>query len=275
MKEAPSLPAQPGARGDTRLLGEYRANAAVAVNEVDQAPFRAATASVMDALGAAAHRRLRQAPPRGGLGVTTWSTPFHTVPAPARALPHAAGPAAPAGTAAGPCWRADGVDRVVAMLCQGVLLLTGVVLMGVLTANVIARYVLASGGFDWAEEVPEQLFPWFIMAGVVLAVQHGGHIAVEALLGLLGREGKRWVLLAGHALVDPGLCRALAGRRWWWPISCPSSSAPPCGLPGTYGYWAIAAGCVLLALGTVTVAIRVALLGPEAMPQPSPEEMPT
>jgi TRAP-type transport system small permease protein len=53
--------------------------------------------------------------------------------------------------------------------------------MGVLTANVIARYVLATGGFDWAEEVPEQVFPWFIMAGVALAVQHGGHIAVEWL----------------------------------------------------------------------------------------------
>jgi tripartite ATP-independent transporter DctP family solute receptor len=33
---------------ETRLLGEYRANQAVAVNEVDQAPFRAATASVYD-----------------------------------------------------------------------------------------------------------------------------------------------------------------------------------------------------------------------------------
>jgi TRAP-type C4-dicarboxylate transport system substrate-binding protein len=33
---------------DTRLLGEFRANPAVAVNEVDQAPFRAATASVIE-----------------------------------------------------------------------------------------------------------------------------------------------------------------------------------------------------------------------------------
>src|SRR5215203_3568625 len=44
------------------------------------------------------------------------------------------------------------------------------------------------------EEVPQQLFPWFIMAGVGLAVQRGGHIAVEWLLGKLGREGKRVVL---------------------------------------------------------------------------------
>ena len=99
-----------------------------------------------------------------------------------------------------------------ALLCQGVLLLTGTVLMVVLTANVVARYVLATGGFDWAEEVPQQVFPWFIMAGVALAVQHGGHVAVEWLLGKLGREGKRLVLLAGHALVVAGLRRAvLAG----------------------------------------------------------------
>jgi tripartite ATP-independent transporter DctP family solute receptor len=33
---------------DTRLLGEFRANPALALNEVDQAPFRAATASVYE-----------------------------------------------------------------------------------------------------------------------------------------------------------------------------------------------------------------------------------
>jgi TRAP-type transport system periplasmic protein len=33
---------------DARLLGEFKANSAVAVNEVDQAPFRAATASVAE-----------------------------------------------------------------------------------------------------------------------------------------------------------------------------------------------------------------------------------
>ncbi len=161
-----------------------------------------------------------------------------------------------------------------ALLCQGVLLLTGTVLMVVLTANVVARYVLATGGFDWAEEVPQQVFPWFIMAGVVLAVQHGGHVAVEWLMGKLGREGKRIVLLAGHALV------AVADLVLCWQALVVADivaieRSPALGLAGSYGYWAIAAGCALLSLSTVTVAVRVALVGPEAMPQPSPEEMPT
>lgn len=181
----------------------------------------------------------------------------------------------PPGGPPGPLLRvADSVDRVVALTCQGALLATGTVLMAVLTANVVARYVLDTGGFDWAEEVPEQLFPWFIMAGVALAVQHGGHIAVEWLLGKLGRDGKRIVLLAGHALV----LVAYLVLCWQSLVVADIVSielSPALGLPKTYGYWAIAVGCALLAVGTATTAIRIALLGPEAMPQPSPEEMPT
>ncbi len=202
--------------------------------------------------------------------------PFHTVP-----VPHPAEASAPAGAPASAERRpsallnaADAVDRAVALLCQGVLLLTGTALMVVLTANVVARYVLATGGFDWAEEVPQQVFPWFIMAGVALAVQHGGHVAVEWLLGKLGREGKRTVLLAGHALV------VLAYAVLCWQALVVADivaieRSPALGLPGSYGYWAIAAGCVLLGLCTLTNAVRLALVGPEAMPQPSPEEMPT
>ena len=82
------------------------------------------------------------------------------------------------------------------------------------------------------------------------------------------------VLLAGHALVA-----AAYGVLCWQALVVADivsiERSPALGLPGSYGYWAIAAGCVLLALGTVTVAIRLALIGPEAMPQPSPEEMPT
>ena len=83
---------------------------------------------------------------------------------------------------------ADGIDGAIDKICQAVLLITGTILMGALTANVLARYVLATGGFDWAEEIPEQMFPWFIMAGVALAVQHLGHVAVEWILGHVVRR---------------------------------------------------------------------------------------
>jgi TRAP-type transport system small permease protein len=168
----------------------------------------------------------------------------------------------------------DAIDRVAALLCHAVLLVTGVALIGVLTANVVARYIFATGGFDWAEEVPEQLFPWFVMAGVALAVQRGGHIAVEWLLGQLGRSGRRVILLGGHILVAATymlLCRLALEVGDIVFIE----RSPALGLPKTYGYWAVAAGCGLLALATLTNAFRIALVGPEALPNPSPEEMPT
>jgi TRAP-type C4-dicarboxylate transport system permease small subunit len=175
----------------------------------------------------------------------------------------------------GPALRlADVVDRAVALLCKTVLLAAGTGLMVVLGANVVARYILATGGFDWAEEVPEQIFPWFIMAGVALAVPRGGHVAVEWLLGRLGRGGQRAVLLGGYVLVFLAyvvLC--------WQALEVAEivaiEQSPVLGLPRSYGYWAVAFGSVLIALGTVTTGLRVALIGPEAMPQPRPEEQPT
>ncbi|WP_203072049.1 TRAP transporter small permease [Falsiroseomonas ponticola] len=164
-------------------------------------------------------------------------------------------------------------DRGVALACQAVLLSSGTVLMATLTANVVARYGLDTGGFDWAEEVPEQLFPWFIMAGVVLAVQGGGHIAVEWLLGRLGRGARRVLLLAGHALVAAAYL-AMAWQALVVAEIVAIELSPALRLPRSYGYWAVAAGCALLALSTATVAIRIALRGPEALPQPKPEEQP-
>ena len=43
-------------------------------------------------------------------------------------------------------------------------------------------------------------------------------------------------------------------------------------LPRNIGYYAIALAALLTALCSLTIAIRVALLGPEAAPQPNPEE---
>ena len=160
------------------------------------------------------------------------------------------------------------VDAAVGLVCRAVLVVTGIGLMGVMTANVIARYVLATGGFDWAQEVPERLFPWFIMAGVALAVQQGGHIAVEWLLGQLGREWRRWLLLGGHALVILAYV-VLVREALVVAEIAKIERSPALGLSGSHGYWAVAAGCALLALGTATNALRVALQGPEAMPRPS------
>ena len=154
------------------------------------------------------------------------------------------------------------------------LLVTGTALLVILSANVVARYALQSGGFSFAQELPERLFPWFIAAGVALAAQHGGHMSVEWLLERSGHHAQRLLIVGGNLLVILAylvLCRQalfVAGIA-------AAERSPVLGLPGSHGYWAIAAACILLVLATASITVRVWLLGPEALPKPNPEEMPT
>ena len=166
---------------------------------------------------------------------------------------------------------ADGIDGAIDKVCQAVLLITGTILMGALTANVLARYVLATGGFDWAEEIPEQMFPWFIMAGVALAVQHLGHVAVEWLLGMVNSATARIVLLGGHALVIAAYVVLVVQSLTVADIVSIERS-PALGLPKTYGYWAIAAGSALVALSTVAGTLRLYVLGLEGYFRPHKPE---
>jgi TRAP-type C4-dicarboxylate transport system permease small subunit len=164
------------------------------------------------------------------------------------------------------------VDWLVARFCEAVVLLVGGALLALLTANVLARYALDSGGFRFAQELPERLFPVFIMAGVALAVQKGGHMAVETVLAMLGRQGARILLLVGHAIVI--VSYVILGREIFGLAEIMAiDRSPVLGLPSSYGYYTLGVGTVLIILTTLTLAIRVALIGPEAMPVPGPEEL--
>jgi len=156
------------------------------------------------------------------------------------------------------------VDAAVRRLCQVALVITGIALMIALGANVIARYIFDAGGFDWAQEVPERLFPWFIMAGVALAVPTGGHVAVETALFMLPRRAAQALLLGGHAVVVAAYAMLARSAMDVAAIAAIEHS-PVLGLSGSHGYWAVAAGCTLLVVGTITNMVRVALLGPEGL----------
>ncbi len=166
------------------------------------------------------------------------------------------------------------IDWLVARFCEAVVLLVGGALLALLSANVLARYALASGGFRFAQELPERLFPVFIMAGVALAVQKGGHMAVETVLAMLNRQGARILLLVGHAIVI--VSYVILGREIFGLAEIMAiDRSPVLGLPSSYGYYTLGVGTVLIIVTTLTLAIRVALIGPEAMPVPGPEELVT
>lgn len=179
--------------------------------------------------------------------------------------------AAPAPSASRLIVVADGVDRVVDVVCRAIVLVTTSVLLLVLGANVVARYALAHGGLTWASEIPQLLFPWLIAAGIVLAVQHGAHIAVDLLPGRLDRRGRQILIVAINLLVAAAYLVMLRVSLQVAAIAAAELS-PILQAPRSYGYYALAMGAGLTALCSLTVALRVALRGPEAAPQPNPEE---
>lgn len=165
---------------------------------------------------------------------------------------------------------ADGLDRIVSILCRGIVLVTGLALLALLFGNVVARYTMG-GGFSFAQELPERIFPFFIMAGVALAAQHGGHMAVEMLPELLGRRVEQVVRIIAQSIVIIGhavmvyVTIDVANISW-------IDMSPVLNMPASYSYYALAGGSAAVIVATTALVIRLFIIGPEAMPVPTPEE---
>jgi TRAP-type C4-dicarboxylate transport system permease small subunit len=168
---------------------------------------------------------------------------------------------------------ADYIDRAIGWLCRATIIITGIVLTLVMTANVVARYILSTGGFGFAQELPTLLFPWFIMAGVTLAALGGAHMAVEWLYDKLEEQGKIRLFALGNALVVLSFA-VLAWQSLVVAAIAGAEHSPVLGLPNSIGYYCIAAGSVLVALVTLTTTMRVIKLGWAARPVCNNEEMP-
>ena len=94
---------------------------------------------------------------------------------------------------------AAGVDRVVTVAAAAVALGSIIAIFLALLAEVLIRY-LTTRGLGWPTEVPNLLFPWLVMGGIVLAAHRGAHIAVSILLHAL-TPGAAKVLLVGMQLL--------------------------------------------------------------------------
>jgi TRAP-type C4-dicarboxylate transport system permease small subunit len=170
-------------------------------------------------------------------------------------------PAEPSGSAPGIAVVAvNRIERVITVFCRYVVLLTGIALTLILTANVFARYAFSAGGLDVAQELPERLFPWFIVAGIVLAAQAGGHMAVEWLIGRAGPKGGRWVILLGNAIIVVAYSILFRQALVLADIAKIERS-PVLQLPGSHGYWAMAMGFGLIAVVTLCQSVRLLVAG--------------
>jgi TRAP-type C4-dicarboxylate transport system permease small subunit len=146
-------------------------------------------------------------------------------------------------------------ERTVAGLCHAVLWTSTSAIFVILVANTVLRYSTGAS-LQWANEVPELLFPWLVTAGVVLGAQHGSHITTTFMVEKLPLAGRR---IAGVAawLVVCGLYITLAVATWRMLGIAHDEKSAILQVPGSVTYGCVMVGMALLALLALRDAWRI------------------
>lgn len=141
---------------------------------------------------------------------------------------------------------AERLSRAIAWVCAAILYVTFGAIFFILCSDVILRYFSGSS-LRWASEIPELLFPWLVMSGVVLAAQHGAHIATTFLADAVHGRVRRFIAAVGHIAIIAayGLLAVVAAQAI--PIVADEHS-PILGVPGSVTYSCLLIGFVLIAL---------------------------
>ena len=138
------------------------------------------------------------------------------------------------------------IERAVVGLCRGVLWLSTTVIFGILVANTVLRYATGAS-LQWASEVPELLFPWLVVAGVVLGALSGAHITTTFLVESLPPKAQRIVAIVAWLVVAVlyGTLSVATGRML---EVVHDEKSPILQLPGSITYACVMVGMVLLAI---------------------------
>ncbi|HQR71020.1 MAG TPA: TRAP transporter small permease [Burkholderiaceae bacterium] len=141
---------------------------------------------------------------------------------------------------------AERLSRGIAWVCAAILYLTFGAIFCILCSDVVLRYFSGSS-LRWASEIPELLFPWLVMAGVVLAAQHGAHIATTFLADAVKGKVRRAIASIGHVAIIGayGLLAVVTAQAI--PIVADERS-PILGVPGSVTYTCLFIGFVLITL---------------------------
>ena len=146
------------------------------------------------------------------------------------------------------------LERAIRKACETVLWVSMGVTFAILVANTLLRYATGTS-LQWANELPELLFPWTVMAGVVLAAAHGAHITTSFLVEALPEAWRRVVLVSGWLAVA-GLHFTLAWSTYRILPLAHEERSPILHVPGSVTYGCVMAGLLLLALFALLAARR-------------------
>jgi TRAP-type transport system small permease protein len=165
------------------------------------------------------------------------------------------------------------VERAIVRLCQVMLWISMTVIFVILCSNTILRYVKGSS-LQWGNEVPELLFPWMVMAGVVLAAHQGAHITTTFLIEKLAFTAQRVLRVIGWLTVA-ALYATLAVATFRMLDIVHDEKSPILGVPGSLTYACVMVGMALLALLSLGSAWRAWQAQPPAVDAAGEAAVPT
>lgn len=138
------------------------------------------------------------------------------------------------------------LERGISLVCQVVMWLTTSVIFVILAVNTVLRYSTGSS-LQWGAELPELLFPWLVMAGVVLGATHGAHITTSFLIETLPAAIRRVVAVVVWLAVA-GLYATLSRATWNMLDIVADEKSPILQVPGSVTYGCVMGGMAMLAV---------------------------
>lgn len=153
-------------------------------------------------------------------------------------------------------------DTAVRLACAVTLWLTFLAMFLPTFANAVLRYATNSS-LVWSVEMVELTFPWFIMAGAVLAAQHGRHIGIEVFISLLPKRLVNVIAVPVQVLIvvaSLAVCYVYLGYGIFeggMEFAAGDVAFTSLGLPQSLSYLAILFGYVLLGVTALTTIYRL------------------
>lgn len=147
------------------------------------------------------------------------------------------------------------LEKAISAICKVVLWVTSIVIFFILVINTLLRYG-TGGSLQWANELPELLFPWLVMSGVVLAAVHGSHIATTFLMEAVAAPIRRATGVLGWLVVA-----AMYGSLCWATYGMleivADEHSPILQVPGSVTYGCMLIGLAMLGLLALQSSWRV------------------
>lgn len=144
---------------------------------------------------------------------------------------------------------ARAVRRAFIYAASAVMVACTLVMGTVLMAGVALRYVFG-GGLTWGTELSVILFPWLILAGVVVAAANNEHLGIDYLVRKLPDRYRRAVQLISIAIVT-GLMLVIAAQSPQLLNAFQYQRTSVLGWPVSYAFYSLPFG--LLSVAAVTL----------------------